>query len=168
MPFKRRTARGWRSKTTRSAVRSELSKLIAGHKTQAPGDAVGRAWRWARRSRHNLGTKVIYVEHGSFDTRMSVRKRRTISFIEQFSDAIAAFYDDRRHATQRQARAHDDLSASSAAAPPRTASNSRPDHGEALTAFLIGGGVKGGVYGEIPSSAKKRLETSNTRSTSAT
>ncbi len=73
----------------------ELPKLIAGYTTKAsyPATALGRSLALAAQIvGSNLGTKAIYVEHGSFDTHVSQQKTQNL-LLAQFSDAIAAFYE---------------------------------------------------------------------------
>ncbi len=128
----------------------ELPKLIAGYKTQAayPATPIGRSLALAAQIvGSNLGTKVIYVEHGSFDTHVN-QKATHDKLIEQFSDAIAAFYDDlAAHGNDKRV-----LTMTFSEFGRRAAENGSngTDHGEASPLFLIGGGVKGGVYGDNP------------------
>ena len=74
----------------------ELPRLIAGYTTQAsyPATALGRSLALAAQIvGSNLGTKAIYVEHGSFDTHVN-QKATQNALLLQFSDAVAAFYQD--------------------------------------------------------------------------
>ena len=128
----------------------ELPKLIAGYKTEAtyPDTPIGRSLALAAQIvGSNLGTKVIYVQHGSFDTHVS-QKATHDKLIEQFSDAIAAFYDDlAAHGNDKRV-----LTMTFSEFGRRAAENGSrgTDHGEASPLFLIGGGVKGGIYGDNP------------------
>ncbi|MBV8374621.1 MAG: DUF1501 domain-containing protein [Candidatus Eremiobacteraeota bacterium] len=128
----------------------ELPKLIAGYKTQAsyPASPLGRSLSLAAQIiGSDLGTKVIYVEHGSFDTHQNQRAVQD-RLLGQFSDAVSAFYDDLAvHGTDARV-----LTMTFSEFGRRIEENGSrgTDHGEASPLFLIGGGVKGGLYGEPP------------------
>jgi uncharacterized protein (DUF1501 family) len=128
----------------------ELPKLIAGYKSEAayPDTPIGRSLALAAQIvGSNLGTKVIYVQHGSFDTHVSQAATHD-KLIEQFSNAIAAFYQDlAAHGNDKRV-----LTMTFSEFGRRAAENGSrgTDHGEASPLFLIGGGVKGGIYGDNP------------------
>jgi uncharacterized protein (DUF1501 family) len=128
----------------------ELPRLIAGYKTQAqyPATPIGRSLALvAQIIGSNLGTKVLYVSHGSFDTHVSQVATQN-NLLGQFSDAIAAFYTDlASHGNDRRV-----LTLTFSEFGRRIEENAArgTDHGEASPLFLIGGGVKGGVYGKLP------------------
>ncbi|HTX58436.1 MAG TPA: DUF1501 domain-containing protein [Verrucomicrobiae bacterium] len=128
----------------------ELPRLIGGYKTSAsyPATPLGRSLALAAQIvGSNLGTRVIYVQHGSFDThvgQIGVQAR----LLREFSDAIAAFYADlAAHGNDRRV-----LTMTFSEFGRRIAENANhgTDHGEASPLFLIGGGVKGGLYGSAP------------------
>jgi len=129
----------------------ELPKLIAGYTPQAqyPATNLGRSLALAAQMiGSKLGTRVIYVTHGSFDTH-TYQKATQDRLLGQFSDALSAFYQD--------LAAHGDdgrvLTMTFSEFGRRVAENASrgTDHGEAAPLFLIGGRVKGGVYGRHPS-----------------
>ncbi|MBV8638908.1 MAG: DUF1501 domain-containing protein [Candidatus Eremiobacteraeota bacterium] len=128
----------------------ELPKLVAGYKTGAayPATPLGRSLALAAQIvGSNLGTRVLYVQHGSFDTHVS-QKATQDRLLGEFSDAISAFYDDlRAHGNDTRV-----LTMTFSEFGRRIAENGSrgTDHGEASPLFLIGGGVKGGVYGSLP------------------
>jgi uncharacterized protein (DUF1501 family) len=128
----------------------ELPKLIAGYKAQAtyPATPIARSLALAAQIvGSNLGTRVIYVQHGSFDTHVSQAATHD-RLIEQFSDAVAAFYADlAAHGNDKRV-----LTMTFSEFGRRAAENGSrgTDHGEASPLFLIGGGVKGGIYGDNP------------------
>jgi uncharacterized protein (DUF1501 family) len=128
----------------------ELPKLVAGYKTQAsyPATGLGRSLALAAQIvGSNLGTKVIYVEHGSFDTHVS-QKATQNQLLMQFSNAIGAFYDDlSAHGNERRVLT---LTFSEFGRRIEENGSRGTDHGEASPLFLIGGGVKGGMYGTLP------------------
>jgi uncharacterized protein (DUF1501 family) len=128
----------------------ELPKLVAGYTTQAsyPATALGRSLALAAQIvGSNLGTKAIYVEHGSFDTHVSQQKTQDL-LLTEFSDAIAAFYDDlAAHGNDRRVLT---LTFSEFGRRVEENGSRGTDHGEASPLFMIGGGVKGGLYGALP------------------
>ncbi|HLX26261.1 MAG TPA: DUF1501 domain-containing protein [Candidatus Cybelea sp.] len=128
----------------------ELPKLVSGYVSKAayPATAIGRSLALAAQIvGSNLGTKVIYVEHGSFDTHVSQRQTQD-RLLTQFSDAIAAFYADlAAHGNDRRVLT---LTFSEFGRRIEENGNRGTDHGEASPLFLIGGGVRGGLYGTMP------------------
>jgi uncharacterized protein (DUF1501 family) len=128
----------------------ELPQLIAGYTTKAsyPSTALGRSLALAAQIvGSNLGTKAIYVEHGSFDTHVNQQKTQNL-LLTQFSDAIAAFYDDlAAHGNDRRVLT---LTFSEFGRRVEENGSRGTDHGEASPLFMIGGGVKGGLYGALP------------------
>lgn len=128
----------------------ELPRLIAGYKTDAtyPAHALGRSLALAAQIiGSNLGTKVLYISHGSFDTHVS-QKGTQDRLLAQLSEALSAFYADlAAHGNDKRV-----LTMTFSEFGRRIAENaaSGTDHGEASPLFLIGGGVKGGLYGTAP------------------
>jgi uncharacterized protein (DUF1501 family) len=128
----------------------ELPKLIAGYTTSAsyPATGLGRSLALAAQIvGSNLGTRAIYVEHGSFDTHVS-QKATQDQLLMQFSNAVGAFYDDlAAHGNERRVLT---LTFSEFGRRIEENGSRGTDHGEASPLFLIGGGVKGGLYGALP------------------
>ena len=128
----------------------ELPKLVAGYKTDAayPATPLGRSLALAAQiAGSNLGTKVLYVQHGSFDTHVS-QKPTQDRLLGEFSEAIGAFYSDlAAHGNEKKV-----LTLTFSEFGRRIAENGSrgTDHGEASPLFAIGGGVKGGLYGTAP------------------
>jgi uncharacterized protein (DUF1501 family) len=135
----------------------ELPALVAGYKTDAsyPATPLGRSLALAAQIvSSNLGTRVLYVQHGSFDTHVS-QKATQDRLLREFSDAICAFYDDlRAHGNDTRV-----VTMTFSEFGRRIAENGSrgTDHGEASPLFLIGGGVKGGVYGSPPDLQKTNM-----------
>ena len=129
----------------------KLPKLIAGYKTDAsyPATPLGRSLALAAQIvGSRLGTRVIYVQHGSFDTH-AAQKGTQDRLLREFSDALKAFYDDlAAHGNDKRT-----LTLTFSEFGRRVAENASrgTDHGEAAPLFLVGGGLKGGVYGTHPS-----------------
>jgi uncharacterized protein (DUF1501 family) len=95
----------------------------------------------------NLGTRVFYLDHGSFDTHASQLGEHA-KLWEEVSGAVDAFFTDLRehHAadnvlmflfTEFGRRVHDN--------------GSGTDHGAGGVCFAIGDSVQGGQYSECPS-----------------
>ena len=135
----------------------ELPKLVAGYKPEGtyPATPLGRSLALAAQIvGSNLGTRILYVQHGSFDTHVS-QKATQDRLLQQFSDAMAAFYTDlAAHGNDRRV-----LTMTFSEFGRRIEENGShgTDHGEASPLFLIGGGVKGGVYGSLPDLSKSNM-----------
>jgi len=129
----------------------ELPKLVAGYKSEAtyPATPLGRSLALAAQIvGTKLGTKVIYVQHGSFDTH-TTQKATQDRLLAEFANAISAFYTDlAAHGNDTRV-----LTMTFSEFGRRVGENASrgTDHGTAAPAFLIGGNVKGGVYGTHPS-----------------
>lgn len=134
----------------------ELPALIAGYKPAGayPATPLGRSLSLAAQIiGGKTRTRVLYVQHGSFDTHTS-QKTTQDRLLGEFSDAMKAFYDDlSAHGNDRRV-----LTMTFSEFGRRIAENASAgtDHGEASPLFVIGGNVKGGVYGSYPD-----LSTSN-------
>jgi len=128
----------------------ELPRLVSGYVTKAsyPATGLGRSLALAAQIvGSHLGTKAIYVEHGSFDTHVS-QKATQNRLLTEFSNAIGAFYEDlAAHGNDRRV-----LTVTFSEFGRRIEENGSrgTDHGEASPLFMIGGGVKGGLYGQAP------------------
>ena len=128
----------------------ELPRLVSGYVTKAsyPATGLGRSLALAAQIvGSHLGTKAIYVEHGSFDTHVS-QKATQNRLLTEFSNAIGAFYEDlAAHGNDRRV-----LTVTFSEFGRRIEENGSrgTDHGEASPLFMIGGGVKGGLYGRAP------------------
>jgi uncharacterized protein (DUF1501 family) len=101
-----------------------------------------------------LGTRVFYCDHGSFDSH-SNQVGMHDKLWKDVSEAVETFFDDLREHdagdnvimlmfTEFGRRVHDN--------------GSGTDHGAAGAAFVLGDGIKGGEYGEYPSSRPENLE----------
>ena len=129
----------------------ELPKLVAGYQTNAsyPATNLGRSLALAAQiAGSRLGTRVIYVQHGSFDTHTN-QKATQDRLLGELGNALSAFYDDlAAHGNDKRV-----LTLTFSEFGRRVAENASrgTDHGEAAPLFMIGGNVKGGVYGSHPS-----------------
>jgi uncharacterized protein (DUF1501 family) len=129
----------------------ELPKLVAGYAPSGayPATPLGRSLALAAQIvGSRLGTRVVYVQHGSFDTH-AAQKPTQDRLLRELGDALKAFYDDlAAHGNDKRV-----LTMTFSEFGRRLAENGSrgTDHGEAAPMFLIGGGLKGGVYGSHPS-----------------
>ena len=95
----------------------------------------------------DLGTRIFYTQQGSYDTHSGELATHT-SLIGDVSTAVADFYDD----LKEHDREDDTLILLFSEFGRRIKDNgSGTDHGSGGVAFVIGGQVEGGMYGEYPS-----------------
>jgi uncharacterized protein (DUF1501 family) len=129
----------------------ELPQLVAGYKPAAtyPGTPIGRSLALAAQIvGSKLGTRVLFVQLGSFDTH-TTQKGTQDRLLADFADGISAFYADlAAHGNDNRV-----LTMTFSEFGRRVAENGSrgTDHGSAAPVFVIGGGVKGGLYGQHPS-----------------
>jgi uncharacterized protein (DUF1501 family) len=95
-----------------------------------------------------LGTKVFYISLGSFDTHVNQRQRQDL-LLAQFAGGIKAFYADL--AAHRSDDRVITMTFSEFGRRVEENANRGTDHGTAAPMFIVGGGVKGGIYGDHPS-----------------
>jgi uncharacterized protein (DUF1501 family) len=130
---------------------AELPKLVGGYTTTAqyPATPLGRSLALAAQIiGSNLGTRVLYVQHGSFDTHVS-QKPTQDRLLRELADGLAAFYTDlAAHGNDKRT-----LTMTFSEFGRRVAENANrgTDHGEAAPMFLLGGAIRGGLYGAHPS-----------------
>jgi len=102
----------------------------------------------------DLGTRIFYTQHASFDTHAGEMAAHPVLWTE-ISQAISAFFQDlKEHNTGENIvmylfsefgrRVHDN--------------GSGTDHGAAGASFFFGDSIKGGLYGEMPSRKAEDLE----------
>ena len=95
----------------------------------------------------DLGTRIYYTEHGSFDTHAGELSSHDRLWRE-VSGAVGDFMDD----VNEHGKAEDTAMLLFSEFGRRIDDNgSGTDHGSGGVAFLIGEGVNGGMYGEYPS-----------------
>jgi len=129
----------------------ELPQLVAGYAPAAtyPATPIGRSLALAAQIiGSKLGTRVLFVQLGSFDTH-TTQKGTQDRLLADFAAGISAFYADlAAHGSDGRV-----LTMTFSEFGRRVAENGSrgTDHGSAAPVFVIGGGVKGGVYGEHPS-----------------
>jgi len=104
-----------------------------------------------------LGTRVFYTSHGSFDTHASQLATHALLWRE-VSEAVNAFFTDLRE----QNSADDVIMLLWTEFSRRVKDNGAgTDHGAGGVAFVIGDPVKGGMYGEYPSLKDSELTIGN-------
>jgi uncharacterized protein (DUF1501 family) len=102
----------------------------------------------------DLGTRIFYCDHGSFDSH-SNQVGMHDKLWKDVSQGVEAFFDDLKEQgagdnvimlmfSEFGRRVHDN--------------GSGTDHGAAGVAFMVGQNIKGGEYGEYPSTAPEDLE----------
>jgi len=95
----------------------------------------------------DLGTKVFYTQHGSFDTHSGELVTHS-KLWNEVSSSIGDFYDDlREHGREDEVV----ILVFSEFGRRIKDNGSGTDHGSGGVAFVIGGDVKGGLYGQYPS-----------------
>lgn len=130
---------------------AELPRLVGGYTPSGayPATPLGRSLALAAQIiGSRLGTRVLYVQHGSFDTHVSQRPVQD-RLLGELADGLAAFYADlAAHGNDRRT-----LTMTFSEFGRRVAENANrgTDHGEAAPMFLIGGALRGGMYGTHPS-----------------
>jgi len=136
---------------TPKAQYSDNAKLVYSSKNQL-GAALQLA---AQLIVTGTGVKVLHVTLGGFDTHYTQQQRHDdlMGYLDQ---ALSAFYADLAgHGMSDRVLV---ATWSEFGRRPRENASAGTDHGTAAPVFLIGDGVKGGLYGEQPSLAK--LDTS--------
>ncbi len=104
----------------------------------------------------NLGARAFSVALGGFDThRYQNVNNFHFSLLKLFSDAITAFYRDLR--AQALSRKVVCVTISDFGRRPEENIDRGTDHGYANVCFVIGDGVKKGVWGQYPSLEREKL-----------
>jgi uncharacterized protein (DUF1501 family) len=114
-----------------------------------PGNALASALRTAAQLiTSNLGTGICYVTTGGFDSHAGQANSQP-RLLRAVSESVAAFYAD------LAARGIDGevltLMWTEFGRRVRENGSAGTDHGTATPVFVMGGGVRGGLYGETPS-----------------
>jgi uncharacterized protein (DUF1501 family) len=96
----------------------------------------------------DLGTRIFYVQLGGFDTHANQAKEHE-TLLAQLGNGLAAFYND----VKNGGRAEDLLVVTFSEFGRRVRENGSKgtDHGAAGTMFALGGRVRGGFPGQLPS-----------------
>lgn len=102
----------------------------------------------------NLGTRIFYCDHGSFDSH-SNQLGMHATLWKEMSEGIAAFFED----LQAHDAADNVIMLVFSEFGRRTHDNgSGTDHGAAGAAFVFGNPVQGGQYSEFPSIKREDLQ----------
>jgi uncharacterized protein (DUF1501 family) len=110
----------------------------------------------------NFGTRIFYCEIGGFDTHASQLQQHD-NLMRQVSDSISAFTAD------MAAKGYGDkvtvMCFSEFGRRVQQNDSNGTDHGAAGPMFLVGGKVKGGLHGAMPSLEKEKLDDGDLRYT---
>jgi uncharacterized protein (DUF1501 family) len=114
-----------------------------------PKDAFARQLEIAARIvGSRIGTRVIFVSIGSFDTHVGQRAQQD-RLLGALAGGLAAFYKDlAAHGNAERVLA---MTFSEFGRRVQQNASNGTDHGTAMPLFVIGGRIKGGIYGEHPS-----------------
>ncbi len=128
-----------------------LRSKIAGYTpaVKYPGDNFSKQLQLAAQLiGSRTGTRIVFVALGSFDTHVGQRNQQD-RLLGYMSSGLLAFYRD----LAAHGHANRVLTLTFSEFGRRVAQNAGngTDHGTAMPLFVIGGAVKGGIYGEHPS-----------------
>jgi uncharacterized protein (DUF1501 family) len=102
----------------------------------------------ARMIGSSAGSKIVFVSIGSFDTHAGQRAQQD-RLLGYLGDGLLAFYADlAAHGLDRKVMT---MTFSEFGRRVTQNASNGTDHGTAMPLFVIGGGVKGGIYGSHPS-----------------
>jgi uncharacterized protein (DUF1501 family) len=128
-----------------------LRAKIAGYNAQAtyPTDAFAQQLKLAAQLiGSNAGTRIIFVSLGSFDTHAGQRAQQD-RLLGLLGNGLRAFYADlAAHGNAKRVLA---MTFSEFGRRVTQNASNGTDHGTAMPVFVIGGAVRGGVYGDHPS-----------------
>ena len=128
-----------------------LKAKIAGYKPAVtyPKDAFSQQLQLAAQIvGSNLGTRIVFVSIGSFDTHAGQRAQQD-RLLGYLSQGLRAFYADlAAHQLDDKVLA---MTFSEFGRRVQQNASNGTDHGTAMPLFIVGGKVRGGVYGAHPS-----------------
>jgi uncharacterized protein (DUF1501 family) len=128
-----------------------LRAKIAGYSTSVayPTDAFSNQLKLAAQLiGSDVGTRIIFVSIGSFDTHANQRNQQD-RLLKYLGDGLLAFYKDlAAHGNAKRVVA---MTFSEFGRRVNQNASNGTDHGTAMPLFIVGGSVKGGVYGDHPS-----------------
>ena len=136
----------------RSAYQATISLAKAGTaatKTQYPAGALAKQFKLVSQViATNLGTRIFSVVQGGYDDHAQEALAHP-KLMTELSEAVSAFYQD----LSAQGRAEQVLlmTFSEFGRRPLENASNGTDHGAAAPMLVIGGAVKGGLYGQTPS-----------------
>jgi uncharacterized protein (DUF1501 family) len=139
--------------TARNALHGgdALRAKIAGYKPAIdyPKDAFAQQLQLAAQiACSDVGTRIIFVSIGSFDTHAGQRAQQD-RLLGYLSAGLRAFYTDlAAHQMQDKVLA---MTFSEFGRRVQQNASNGTDHGTAMPLFVVGGKVKGGVFGDHPS-----------------
>lgn len=96
----------------------------------------------------DTGTRIIFVSLGSFDTHVNQRVQQD-RLLGYMGSGLLAFYNDlKAHGLDKKVMT---MTFSEFGRRVQQNANNGTDHGTAMPLFVVGGSLKGGVYGAHPS-----------------
>ena len=129
----------------------QLRTRIAGYTAQAtyPSDGFSQQLKLAAQLiGSNTGTRIIFVSLGSFDTHAGQRAQQD-RLLGYLGAGLRAFYGDlAAHGNAKRVLA---MTFSEFGRRVTQNASNGTDHGTAMPLFVVGGSVRGGVYGDHPS-----------------
>ncbi len=129
-----------------------LNRLVSNYQTKAQYDAKNQVAQGLKLVSQMIGggldTQMYYLTTGGFDTHANELNTHN-ALMKTLDDGIWSFMQD----MIAQGRANDVLIMTFSEFGRRVQENASggTDHGTALPMFLVGGNIKGGVYGDHPS-----------------
>jgi uncharacterized protein (DUF1501 family) len=128
-----------------------LRSKIAGYTTSVayPTDGFSQQLKLAAQLiGSNTGTRIVFVSLGSFDTHAGQRAQQD-RLLGYLGNGLKAFYADLElHGNAKRVLA---MTFSEFGRRVTQNASNGTDHGTAMPLFVVGGAVKGGVYGDHPS-----------------
>jgi uncharacterized protein (DUF1501 family) len=128
-----------------------VAKVATGYipATQYPKTQLGAGLQTIAQMIHGgVGARVLYLATGGFDTHSNERDTHD-RLMGYLGDGLGAFWQD------ITAHGHADsvvlMTFSEFGRRPAENASRGTDHGSAAPMFVLGGGVKGGIYGDAPS-----------------
>lgn len=133
----------------------ELNGQTANGRSDFPADALGQNLKQvATLIKANLGLEVATIDMQGWDTHIN-QAPQILTLMKSLAAGVRAFYDDlgdhRKHVTL--------LIYSEFGRRIQVNVNHGTDHGRATTLWAIGGGIRGGIYGEWPGTLPDQLST---------
>lgn len=144
-------ASNWETTTQSVALLSKIGEKYQAM-AQYPNNAFGKTLQQvAQMLGSNVGTRVFYVQLNGFDTHAN-QKPAQATLMTQLADSLAAFQADLEgHQLAEQVLT---IGFSEFGRRVKENGSQGTDHGAAGPMFVVGKGVKGGIYGDHPDLGK--------------
>jgi uncharacterized protein (DUF1501 family) len=127
----------------------KISRVTKGSEANYPGTRLAERLRLAANLlKSDMGARVIYTLHGSYDTHAAQNFTHS-NLLREFSGAVQAFFTDLQQAKLDERVVL--LAFSEFGRTIKENGSAGTDHGTTGCVFVAGGGVKGGLVGTMPS-----------------